>query len=362
MSRADTATVPASFDDVTPAWLAGVLGTPVRAVGIEPFAEGTAFLGRLARIAVDHERPDLTTRFVLKLPTDDPGGRRVGRLLDTWRREALFYEHLAPQVAEAVPTAYYIGADPEHDRWAVLMADLHPWAPGDQVVGATPEQAATAVDQLARLHGLWWGHRRTTATRWLPGIDHPGVGILQDAVVAALPRFEERFGHRLPATPTTWLRRFAPNLRAFLADLADGPLTVAHADYRVENLLFSPDAGRVSVIDWQTAMLTHGATDLSFFLATNLTVEERRRHEEDLVARYVDGLRRHGVTAADTAGVAHVHRSAHLWWMAMLANNLSTIDPPTERGRRLFWTMLERLWLAAQDHDAGRVLDRPPAG
>jgi len=353
--------VPASFDDVTQLWLADVLGAEIRAVCIEPFAEDSAFLGRLARIAAEHDRSDLPARFVLKLPTDDPGGRRVGRMLDTWRREALFYEHLAPEVAGAVPAAYYIGADPENDRWAVLLADLDPWGPGDQVAGATPQQAVSAVDQLASLHGLWWRHRRTVATAWLPGIDHPGVGALQDAVIAALPRFEQRFGQVLPAAPTAWLRAFAPNLREYLAGLAAGPLTIAHADYRVENLLFSPDGNRVSVIDWQTAMLTHGATDLTFFVATNLTVEDRRRHEADLLARYADGLAGHGVAAADTATLARTYRTAHLWWMAMLANNLSTIEPPTARGRRLFLTMLERLWVAAADHEAGTDLDlRPP--
>jgi aminoglycoside phosphotransferase (APT) family kinase protein len=348
--------VPDSFADVDATWLGEVLGMPVHGVLAEPFAEDSAFLGRLARIHAVHDAAEVPSTFVLKLPTSDPGGRAVGRLLDAWRREALFYEHLADQVSGAVPVAYYVGADPERDRWAILLADLHPWTAGDQVAGATAEQAAAAVDQLARLHAHWWDPRRSAATGWVVGVDRPGVGRLQDAVLAALPRFEDRYGDRLPTAPTEWLRAFAPTLRAYLQSLAEGPLTIAHADYRVENLLFSPEGDQVAVVDWQTAMVTHGATDLTFFVATCLTVEQRHRSEADLVARYQDGLHRHGVPRAQTASVPQVHRAAHLWWMAMLANNLSTIEPPTERGRVLFDTMLQRLWTAADDHEAGALL------
>ena len=256
-----TAPVPGGFDDVTADWLADALGIAVDGITVEPFGAGTAFLGQLARVVVDH-RADLPSRFVLKLPTDDPGGRRVGRMLNTWHREALFYDLLAPHVGDAVPKAFYNGADPAQDRWALLLADLHPWASGDQVAGATRSEAESAVVQLARIHAPWWGSPRTDLTGWLPGIDQSAVTGLQDAIVAALPRFEARYGDLLPAEPTGWLHRFAPTVRSFLGELATTPLTVAHADYRVENLLFSPSGDQVAVVDWQTAMVTAGATDL----------------------------------------------------------------------------------------------------
>lgn len=348
MSGHQRAPVPVDFDDVTPAWVADALGIEVAGVTVEPFGAGTAFLGRLARVVVDHTT-DLPGRFVLKLPTDDPGGRRVGRMLNTWQRESMFYDLLAPHVGDAVPAAFYNGADPERDRWALLLADFHPWTSGDQVAGATPAEARTAVEQLARIHAPWWGTPRTDLTGWLPGIDQPAVTGLQDAIVAAVPRFEDRYGDLLPPEPTARLRRFAPTVRAFLDELATTPLTVTHADYRVENLLFSPDGDRVAVIDWQTAMVSAGATDLSFFLATNLDVDHRRADEDELVALYIETLHAEGVDPALTRRVGEQYRTTMLWWMGMLANNLSTIDPPDERGRQLFEAMLTRLWTAVSD-------------
>jgi aminoglycoside phosphotransferase (APT) family kinase protein len=190
----------------------------------------------------------------------------------------------------------------------------------------------------------------------VPGIDQPRVTGLQDAIAAALPRFEQRYGDRLPARPTQWLRELVPRLADLLGGFAAAPLTIAHADYRVENMLFSPDGAQVAIIDWQTAMYTAGATDLAFFVTTNIDVDERRHIEGELLDRYVGGLHRRGVAVDQTAEVADQYRAALLWWMAMLANNLSTIEPPDERGRLLFDAMLTRLWTAAEDHEVDAFL------
>jgi len=334
------------------AWLSDVLGTQVRSVDVQPLGAGTAFLSRLTRLVVDHDEPELPHRFILKTPTDDPGGRQVGMLLNAWKREALFYRHLAPTLRGGVPAAYHVSDDGD----LLLLADLHPWAPGDQVAGASATQARSAIDRLAELHAPWWGRPRTDASAWVPGIDQPRVTGLQDAIAAALPRFEARYGDRLPTAPTEWLREFVPRLSDLLRRFAAAPLTIAHADYRVENMLFSPDGTQVAVIDWQTAMYTLGATDVAFFVATNIDVDERRAIEAGLLARYIEGLHRHGVDRAQTAEVADQYRAALLWWMAMLANNLSTIEPRDERGRQLFDTMLTRLWSAAEDHEIDSFL------
>ena len=55
-------TVPADPE----AWLSDVLGTHVRAVEVQPLGAGTAFLGRLTRLVVDHDDPGLPHRFILK--------------------------------------------------------------------------------------------------------------------------------------------------------------------------------------------------------------------------------------------------------------------------------------------------------
>jgi thiamine kinase-like enzyme len=358
-----TPPLPSHPEEITAELLTEVLrdgghveGTPdveVTAVTVEPFAAGTAFLGLLARLDVTYADPDtpLPRRLIAKTPTNDPGGRAVGEMLNVWKREAMFYGRLAHLIDTPVPTcrANLI----TDDRSLLLLDDLHPAQPGDQVAGADATQARSAVVALAELHAPFWGQARTDELRWVPGLDTSGTAdALQAAMASAIPRFVDRFGHLLPDESVHWLHRFVPRLGEWRTDLLDRPLTIAHADYRLENMLFDDD-GQVTVIDWQTAMYTGGPTDLSFFLATNLDIDLRRRHEQDLVATYIDTLHDRGVSPTHTGHVWDDYRTAHLWWIGMLANNLSSIDTPDERSKALFEAMLTRLHTAAVDVNSG---------
>ncbi|MBJ83443.1 MAG: hypothetical protein CL462_11135, partial [Acidimicrobiaceae bacterium] len=76
--------------------------------------------------------------------------------------------------------------------------------------------------------------------------------------------------------------------------------------------------------------------------------------EPELVSNYIDTLIGHGVDVSATTHVHEDYEHAHLWWMGMLANNLSNIETPDERSRSLFEAMLTRLYTAALDVDSGR--------
>ena len=338
--------------------VAGAADVEVTAVKAEPLAAGTAFFGLLARLDVTYADPDtpLPTRLIAKTPTTESGGRAVGEMLNVWAREAMFYSRLAPLISTPVPACRANML--EGGNALLVLDDLHPATPGDQVKGADIAQARSAVIALAELHAPFWGRPRTDELRWVPGLDTSGTAqALQGAMSAALPTFLERFGGLLPDVGIDWLHRFVPRLGEWRTGLLDRPLTIAHADYRVENMLFDAEGG-VTVIDWQTAMYTGGPTDLSFFVATNLEIELRRRHETELIELYSDTLHSRGVTAAETAHVRDDYCTAHLWWMGMLANNLSAIETPDDRSKALFEAMLTRLYAAALDADSGAWLDR----
>lgn len=359
--------LPATPEELTPEILTAALrdggeaqaspDAEVTTADVERIAVGAAFLGLLARVEVTYANPAtmLPRRLIAKLPTTDPGGRAVGEMLNVWWREAMFYSRLAPMISTPVPAcrANFIGDEGS----LLLLDDLSPSRTGDQVEGARRDQARSAVVALAELHAPFWGRPRTDALKWVPGLDTPGTSdALQGAMTNALPRFVERFGERLPDQGLDWLHAFVPRLAEWRTGLLDRPLTIAHADYRLENMLFDA-AGKVTVIDWQTAMYTGGPTDLSFFLATNLDVDLRRDLERDLVELYRDTLHHNGVGSDTTGHVWDDYCTAHLWWMGMLANNLSSIETPDERSAALFDAMLTRLYAAAIDCDSGTWLD-----
>ena len=328
----------------------------VKKLSIEALAPGTAFLGSLARLNITWTNHDccLPTRLVAKTPTTDPGGLSVGKMLNAWEREAMFYARLAHQIATPVPACRANFVD--GDQALLILDDLSPSTPGDQVTGATLDQARSAVIALAQLHAPFWGKRRTPDLIWVPGIDnHQTAFGLQSAISEALPRFLKRFGDGLPSKGIEWLQKFVPLLGSWRDDVISKPLTIAHADYRVENMLFAAN-NAVSVIDWQTAMYTGGPTDLSFFIATNLEVQLRRDYEDELIQLYVETLNRAGIPEAAFAEIKKDYEHAHLWWMSMLANNLSSIETPDARSTALFDAILTRLYSAAIDSECGRFV------
>ncbi len=150
-------------------------GVEVASVTTEPLAAGSAFLGSLASIEVTwaDSATQLPTRFVAKLPTQDPGGRTVGAMLNVWAREAQFYARLAPLITTSVPTcrANFI----EGDKAILILDDLYPASPGDQLKGASSDEAHVAVEALAQLHAPFWNKPSNSALDWVPGIDGPGV-------------------------------------------------------------------------------------------------------------------------------------------------------------------------------------------
>lgn len=338
------------LDEIDATWLADALRRPIDRLERTPLGDGVGFLGDLARLEVDFADGE-TARLIAKIPTQDPGGRQVGRLLDVWRREHRFYEDLAPDLHDLVPRCHLTLGDEATGHWLLVLDEVHPTRDIDQLAGAELADVELVVDALADLHGRY-DDRTGGSPPWMPGIGSGTAHLLRDAVVGSLGAWEVRFAPVLPDGFVEVLQRFAPQLDRWLGEQAQRPLTLCHADVRVDNLLF-PERGGVRLVDWQTAMRTNGITDVAILLATSTTTEHRRAWEEDLLLRYRDGVARHGVDL-DIDRLRTDYAESFLWWSSMFANNLSTIDPPAGRGRELFDSMISRTALAATDHDAGR--------
>jgi len=332
----------------------------VASVAVEPLGASVGLLGDLARLRVSYRRGVGPETLIVKLPTADPGGHQVGSMLRAWAREVAFYQQVVPVSPGAqVPRCYHAAADPTAGRWVVVLEDLvvdatpadGAAASADPVRDATPDQARAAVDALAGFHARWWGSDRRFD--WMPGFDTTGVGGLQGAWLDALPVFLKRYRHVVPHPTGEWLERFAPTLAAWSDRAAVEPLTVVHADYRLDNLIFS--GGRVAMIDWQTALRGPGAMDLTSFIATGLTTADRRVLEAELIERYVQGLIGAGVEI-DRDWFERSYDENLLWWMGQFANNLARLEPEDPSTQRALDTMIERTYRAALDRNVGRLL------
>lgn len=353
------AAVPSSIGELTPAWLSAALSTPdepveVASVALSQVELGTGFLSTMARVSPTYASGEGPASVIVKLPTDADGARQVGELLNSWVREARFYSELVHDLDGAVDVPRCFHAAIDGNRAVVVLEDLSAGVMDEQLAGASIDDANAVVDALARLQSRWWGSRRHDLPAWMPGIHHDDSGV---GLAASMRRnfgaFEERYESALPAESMRWTDTFIEDVPRWLRSLGDRPTTLAHADLHLGNIVADVEPERpVTLIDWQTAMVTGGVTDLTFFLGTALTPESRARHETDLVTRYTSRLREHGVAADELAHVGEDYVTSLMWWMAMLSNNLAHLAPPEELTRRELSSMVERLHQAALDHDA----------
>ncbi len=345
--------VPRSLDDVTAPWLSEALAVPIDAIEVQRIAAGEGFMGQLARVHLTS--PDVATpdTVIVKLPTADPGGQFIGEMMRVWEREHRFYRDVAAHMGIRIPQVFVNIADPP----CLVLEDLAPATVGDHVAGASLAQAEQAIDVIARHHAAWFEHPLLSTFTWMPGLDDPAILTLGQTFDIGWPLFLERFGDEIPDRCLRWCERFVQNIPDWIAGHFDEPITMTHGDYRLDNLFFFDD-GSVAVIDWQLAMRAPGQADFVYFCANNLTVEMRRAHEHDLLARYVAGLHAGGVPtdAVTVESVMQGYLEGLVFYGVSFGASLLTIDAANERGSALFDVLVRRTFAAIDDLDAGLAL------
>ena len=191
-----------------------------------------------------------------------------------------------------LPRHYYTGMDKERQDYALLLEDMAPAAPGDDIASCSWDEALSIVDELPKLHAPWWNSPKLASFMWLP-IGEPNVE-------AANARFQEtlfpatikNYGDTLSETAKRVSEKYSRGLVHIVKQLTASPFTLTHSDYRLVNMLLGGTEGerRVTVLDWQRVALGKGPIDVAFFTVLSLPTEVRRAWQWDLVERYHAGL------------------------------------------------------------------------
>lgn len=332
--------------EITTDWLGRALGGDVSAVDVRRIGSGQ--IGSCFRCEITGF--GVPPRVVVKLPTTDAGTRAM--LTGAYRSEVNFYRELASTVAVAVPRCH-AATDVEPDgRFALVLEDLAPAAPGDQIEGWDAARIRSAAVNLAGLHGPRWCDPTLLDTGWLLPHTDADARVLAEVYASAVRTFLADLGNLLSATAIDVLEQTVGVVADWSLAEPDR-FALLHGDYRLDNLTAHPGTGEVRAVDWQTLSLGLPARDLAYLISTGMTPENRRRHERDLVAAYHRGLRAHGVTDHDLDTCWHDYRLAMV--QAALVPVLGcAYGTRTDRGDRMFATMVERGCTAMQDH---RTLD-----
>lgn len=345
--------------DLTPEWLTATVGAGT----VSEFTVkriGTGQMSECYRIGLIYADPDPNVRrpasVVLKVAATDPVSRQTGLALGLYEREVRFYLDIAPRLGGAVARCYHAAIDVGTGVFDLLLDDAVPSTVGDEIAGATTEQAFLSVTELGRLHGSLLGDTALADAPWLNR-----VAPVSQAMIASLyAGFIERYGDQIEPAHRAVCEHLVGTFDDYLAlDAVRGGIQgLVHGDYRLDNQLFgAPGASRaLTVVDWQTVSWGPAFTDLAYFLGCALPVEDRRAHYDGLLQAYLEALGPHAqVSAADIReGVRH-----QSFFGVMMAIVSSMLVERTERGDRLFMTLLERHCQHVLDTDALAILPDP---
>ncbi len=203
--------------DLTAAWLTAAIGGgtvtdfTAERIGTGQMSECYRVQLTYAGTVAEADRPD---SVVLKVAATDPMSRQTGMTLGLYEREVRFYRDIAPRLHGPVAPCYHAAFDASSGIFDVLLGDATPAVVGDEIRGATTEQAHIAVTELARLQGPLLGDSTLADAAWL-NRDAP---INQALITALFAGFVDRYGDQISPQHRLVCERLVGGFDGYLAD------------------------------------------------------------------------------------------------------------------------------------------------
>jgi hypothetical protein len=335
---------------ISPGWLGRVLDRPVHAID-SVTAIGTGQMSQSHRVT--YSTSSGNGSVVVKLASDDETSRATGVGMGAYRREVEFYRHLGDRIGGPVPRCALAAYDDAEGWFTLVLEDIADGSQGDQIAGCSVEEARRALRELAAVHAPVFNDIAVGTQPWL----NQANPLDQTLLTALLPAFVERYRDRAAPEHLEVAHQFVPRLDAWWADRR-APLGLVHGDFRLDNVLFTPES--CAVVDWQTVTWGPVMLDAAYFLGGALEPQVRREHEENLVRTYHDALVARGIQGFSWQDCWEEYRRQVFWGVAM-AVAASMVVVQTERGDEMFMAMFARHCQQAQDLGSLALLPEPGA-
>lgn len=326
-------------ENITPEWITEVLnfaGISGRVDSMTSKSIGTGQVGENVRFVLQGQG-DLPHSVVGKFASTDPVSKQTGVQLQNYIKEVFFYNELDSSVEIQTPKVFYADIISETHDFAIIMEDLAPGEQGDQIEGCSIDQAAIALEELAKLHGPRWGDKSLEefallGPRAVTEPD-PAKSIYQMVQTGFLEKYDSRLGSSD--------HKMVRDVGELMGEYADyhGEKTLIHIDYRLDNMMFGGPYP-LAVVDWQSISLGCAFNDVSYFMGTSLLPDDRANNEEALLKLYLDVLKSYGVEMKwNNAWALYRHFAPAGLIMAVIA---SMIVGETDRGNDMFMAMATR--------------------
>lgn len=355
--------VPASASALTTEWLTAVLCRNTPAAVVTNFEVLGGSDGTSSRRALQvHYNPagteaGLPTRLFMKSAASFQSRLMLG-LGGVTQCETIFYRDIRPELDRLrSPRAFHAAFDSRTFGSIVLMDDLSAdgWTFPDPMQDSINRQdAEDMVDQMAYYHAAFWDDPRLNRQfTQLPTTEVfqqrlNDVGLEKRARVGI-----ERGRSVMPAALYRRKNEILPATMRALRLNSAGTLTVLHQDVHQGNWLRDPD-GRMGLYDWQAVAKGEWALDFTYALANNLTTEDRRAWERELIERYLWRLGEEGVPrppSFDEAWLRYRQQPFHVVVFALFTIGAGRLQPNMQPEDYMLrcW---ERIATFVDDHDS----------
>lgn len=302
------------------------------------------------RLKIEHEGPAaLPKRWFVKLPSLSWRAKTITALPRLLATEIKFYKELAPVIPINKPQM--LAAHSRFGKGSTLVindvteVNGLPGRAGDAL---TFNQAQSVIEHLARCHAHFIHKvKRDPGFLWLAGpIRQLEDGLGTALAVPLMKRGLQLAGDFIPQSLHKPALAYARNRKIIMQFLSSGTPTLVHHDCHPGNLFWHND--EPGFLDWQMVRLGEAISDISYFLATALSPEVRRKHEMALLIRYHELLSAHSATDIEFNELfqrfkAHLCYPFEAMVVTLAVGGMMQLDSNLE--------MIRRAALAAQDHD-----------
>lgn len=344
MRRKDSFDWPGSADQITEAWLTTVLvppGNPARVTGIDVLSRSDGTTNRL-RLGLSYEGAEVTLPPSVFVKFSPNLSHRIAlNASGMTDQETWFYRDLRPLASVATPQLLAAESHPASGRFVLVLEDLA--ARGvtfnDATRALTRDEADRLIDALASLHAGMWENPRLQNRRFSTPVQGRYADFFHLVNRPFLRLAIKRGGLDLIPAEVRNLKTLQHRFWQQLALDSTSPVTMIHGDCHAGNVYFD-QAGMPGLYDWQLVRRGSWGYDLGYCLMSVLAIDDRRAWERDLLARYFERLREHGVAVVPSAeeGWRHYRRQSAYglvaWLETLGLGDFQEIEVTSETVRR----------------------------
>lgn len=232
----------------------------------------------------------LPERLMLKIArTDDDV------MAPFYANEVAFYTRLRPELEIEAPLSLGGHYDADSRHFGLLLEDLT--ARGAQFPNVlktiSAAQIRSLLDVLAKVHAPFWNSVRFAGDlQWVGGaLDGDVAFLLNDA---AAPYIQHEIDHQKFKNELVGMigwsgEELRKGMKAMHLHQRSLDQCLVHGDTHLGNCYLLPD-GKGGLLDWQLMGRGHPMHDVSYIIATGLSIADRRVHEQELLRYYLDQL------------------------------------------------------------------------